>query len=124
MGFKKTLPLFFPFNAGTFQNPVGVSITGSNTYTGPITNVTNLDNIGAQVIWTGNPQGTLTVNGSNDGVNFFALTFNPALAQPAGSALSYGINLNQFPWPYLEFQYVNTSGSGTLLLSITGKDLN
>jgi hypothetical protein len=125
MGFKKTLPIYYPFQPGAFPPITPLVVTGTNTYTSnPSTFVGNLDNIGCQVAFTGTPTGTLSVLGSNDNVTFFSLTFNPALSQPGGSALAYGIDLNQFPWPYIQFQYVNSSGTGGLVVSIFGKDLN
>jgi len=67
--------------------------------------------------------GTLTVQCSNDGVTFTALTFSPALTQPSGSNLNYLVDLNQVPFYYLEVVYVNASGSGTLTSILTSKDL-
>ena len=60
---------------------------------------------------------------SISGINFYALTFNPALAQPSGSAGGYLIDLNQFPFKYFQVQYVNSSGSGTLNVYAFEKDL-
>ncbi len=116
MGSKKTLPTFFPFQAQ--------AVTGTNNYPSPSTFIANLDNIGAQVIFTGTMTGTLVVEVSNDNTNFDSLTFDPVLDQPSGSALHFGIDLNQLPWPYLRFSYLNASGSGVLTVSIFGKDLN
>lgn len=124
MGAKKTLPLYYVF--GT-QNPLGVTplvVAGAGVFTSLPTFVNNLDNIGAQVVWTGTMVGTLAVQVSNDDVDFDSLTFIPPLAQPAGAPLKYVIDLNQLPWPWLRFQYTNASGAGTLVLTITGKDLN
>lgn len=83
-----------------------------------------MDNHGIEMAWTGTPTGTLTVIGSNSGLNWFSLTFSPALAQPAGAALVYGIDLNQYPWKYVMLQYVNASGSGTVAAYAQLKDLN
>lgn len=83
-----------------------------------------MDNLGAAVSWTGTPTGTFTVNGSNDGSFFFAVTFNPALTQPAGESGGYGVNLNQFPWKYVLFEYVNSSGYGSITVTLQVKDLN
>lgn len=116
MGSKKVLYEFVPFNT--------IPVTGATTYTSVSTSIPNLDNVGCQVIWVGTMVGTLTVLVSNDNQNFDSLTFNPILAQPTGSNLKYAISLNQLPWLFVAFQYVNTSGTGTLYLSIAGKDLN
>jgi hypothetical protein len=87
-------------------------------------NLQNLDNIGLQVSWTGTPVGIIEVLCSIDNVNFLPLTFNPALAQPAGAPGAYLIDLTQVAFPYLTFRYTNTSGSGVLNVWLCAKDLN
>lgn len=99
-------------------------MSGTATISSGVFQGNNLDNFGLQVSWTGTPTGTLTVNCSVDNVNFDALTFDPAITQPTGSAARYLINLNQIPFPYLKVQYVNSSGSGILNVWLSGKDLN
>lgn len=115
MGSKKTNK-YHLINAG--------SMTGTSVITSSSQNVENLDNIGLQVDWTGTPTGTIEVQGSVDKVTFYSLTFNPVLAQPAGSASGYLINLNQFPWPWLRVKYTNASGTGSLSVWLFSKDLN
>jgi hypothetical protein len=83
-----------------------------------------MDNTGLEVTWTGTPTGTLSVMVSCSGINFYALTFNPVLTQPSGSAGGYAINLNQLPFKWLMLQYVNSSGSGVLTVYGQNKDLN
>lgn len=99
-------------------------MASTNTIYSNIIDVTIKDNHGLEVTWTGTPTGTLSVMGSASGINFYALTFDPVLAQPAGSASGYLINLNQFPWKYIFIQYVNASGSGLLTVYDCVKDLN
>lgn len=116
MGSKKTLPFYQLITNGV--------MAGTSTLNSIPTNVMNLDNLCLQVRWSGTPTGTFSVLGSNDNINFDALTFNPTLAQPSGSAGSYLIDLNQVPFAWLMVQYVNSAGSGVLNVSIFGKDLN
>jgi hypothetical protein len=118
MGVKKTTGAtgYHLINAG--------SMTGTSTITSDTYNVVNLDNIGLQCIWTGTATGTITVNGSVDGSTFTSLTFNPALTQPAGSAGNILIDINQFPFPFLNVAYTNATGSGTLNVWLFGKDVN
>jgi hypothetical protein len=116
MGAKKTLPTYFPF--------IDAALAGTSTVKSIPTFIANLDNIGCQVIFTGTMVGNLTVNVSNDNINFDAITFSPLLPQPLGVDIRYAIDLNQVPWPYLQFSYTNISGAGTLSVSIFGKDLN
>lgn len=108
--------LFTQFNAQ--------AVSGTTTYNSPITDINQQHNIGLDIRFTGTMTGTLTVNCSNDGVVFNSLTFNPALAQPAGSNLSYLIDLNQVPFKFLQVSYVNSSGSGTLTSILSSKDLS
>lgn len=107
-----------------FQNITNGVMTGTTTITSATTNVQNLDNVGLEISWTGTPTGTISVLGSNSNVNFYPLTFSPALTQPAGSAGGYLIDLNQFPFFYIQIQYVNVSGTGVLNTYFSGKDLN
>ena len=83
-----------------------------------------MDNIGAEVAWSGTPTGTLTVLVSVTGTNWPSLTFTPTLAQPAGAAATMFINLNQLPAKFLMFKYVNASGTGNLNVALQLKDLN
>lgn len=116
MGAKKVLPAYDLFNA--------IAVASTTTYTTTTSTVANYDNIGLQIKFVGTMAGTLSVEVSNDGTNFDALTFTPSLTQPAGSDTKYAINLKQLPWQFMHVKYVNASGSGTLTVSIFAKDLN
>lgn len=124
MGFKK-VNQFWLINNG--------AMTGTTTLLSIPQNLTNFDNAGLEITWSGTPTGVISILGSVSAsinavpapaVNYYALTFNPVLTQPAGSAGGYLINLNQFPFPYMQFQYVNTSGTGVLNVFLSEKDLN
>lgn len=111
-------------------------MSGTSSIYSSVINAQNLDNIGLEIIWNGTPTGTISIAGAinNPETNLYspsnpipaqnALTFNPALAQPSGSAGGYLINLNQFPWFWYQVQYTNTSGSGLLNVYVCGKDIN
>lgn len=100
------------------------AMTGTSTITSDVIEISDFDNVGLQLEWTGTPTGTITIQASNDRVNFRDLTFGTALTQPAGAASGILINFNQIPFNQLRVRYVNTSGSGTLLIFVTGRDLN
>lgn len=87
-------------------------------------NVQNFDNIGLQFEYSGTPTGTFAVLGSVDNTNFYPLTFNPTLQTPTGSSGGFLLNLNQFPWPFLQVSYTASSGTGVLNVFICSKDLN
>ncbi len=112
-----------PTRPTTFTQFNAIAVTGTNTYTSPTSNILYMHNIGLDIRFTGTMAGTLTVNCSNDGVVFSALTFTPALSQPAGSNLNYLIDLNNVPFEYLNVVYTNASGSGTLTSLLVSKDL-
>ena len=118
MGVKKVLPSFNLFTATT-----GI-MTGTSTIVSAATNIQNLDNVGIQVSWTGTPVGVVSVLCSVDGVSYYALTFSPALAAPAGSATGMLVSLNQVPFNFVKVSYTNTSSTGVLSAFITGKDIN
>jgi hypothetical protein len=122
MGFKKINQFWLVQNG---------SMTGTSTITSSAQNISNLDNVGLEVTWTGTPNGTFGVLGSVSAaipnapaVNFYGLTFNPALGAATGSAGGFLIDLNQFPFPFMKFQYTNSSSTGTLNVYIFQKDLN
>lgn len=120
---QATTPVPFAPNrplTGTATGPMA----STDTIYSNIIDVTIKDNLGIELTWTGTPTGTISVMGSASGDAFYALTFDPVLGQPAGSAGGYLINLNQFPWKYIFLQYVNASGSGELTAYLTTKDLN
>lgn len=123
---QSTTPIPFVPNLGG-QSPTGSAngaMASTNTIYSNIQDISNTDNQGLQVDWTGTPTGTLTVMVSESGTTFHNLTFNPVLTQPTGSAGGYVVNLNQIPWRYIMLQYVNSSGSGTLTAWLGSKDLN
>jgi hypothetical protein len=115
-----------PYN-GAGSTPSGTeggTMSSTNTIYSNIIEVSRMDNHGIEVAWTGTPTGTLTILVSNSGLNWPALTFDPVLTQPVGSANSIAINLNQLPFKYVMLKYINASGSGTLKAYTQLKDLN
>lgn len=121
---------FLPLNNNTVSqgsipsgNPNGAMASTNTIYT-QIVDISRMDNMGLEITWTGTPTGTFSVMVSNSGINFYALTFNPILAQPAGAPGGYAIDLNQLPFKYLMLQYINASGSGVLTAYGQVKDLN
>lgn len=81
------------------------------------------DSIGLELTWTGSPTGTITVNASNNGSNFYALTFTPSLTQPSGSASGIAVALTNYPFTYVKVTYTKSSGTGTLDCYLTSKDI-
>lgn len=100
------------------------AVSSTNTVTSASQNINNLDNLFLQVRFVGTMSGTLTVEASADNVLWDSFVFTPALTQPSGSALGYGISLNQIPAGWFRVKYVNASGTGTLSINYFVKDLN
>ena len=99
-------------------------MASTNVIYSQIMDISRMDNGGLEINYVGTATGTIQIMCSNSGVNFYALTFNPVLAQPSGVSGGYLINLNQVPFRYVMIQYTNSSGSGTLTAFGQFKDLN
>lgn len=118
---------FLPNPPPNGSAPSGVkngAMSGTNTIYSQIIEKSRMDNIGLEVTYTGTPSGTFQVMVSNSGINFYSLTFSPALTQPTGGPGGYAINLNQLPFKYVMLQYTNTSGTGVLTVYGQNCDLN
>jgi hypothetical protein len=110
--------------------PIINAVSMGATITASPTNVEFLDNIGLHVVWSSsNAVGTITVEGSNTynpntgAGTWFALTFSPVLTQPASNNGDYGISINQFPWSWLRVVYTRVSGTGTLTVTLSAKEI-
>jgi len=116
-----------PQQNGGGSVPSGVTsgtMTDSTTIYSQIIDVSRMDNIGISVTYTGTATGTIQVQVANSDLIFYPLTFNPVLAQPAGSSGGYFINLTQLGSKFIMLSYTNSSGSGTLTATAQMKDLN
>lgn len=105
-------------------NKLPVAVSSTTTYLSQPINIKNTDNILLQLIWTGTPTGVFTVQQSPDGNLYDDLIVSPPITQPAGSAGHWSVNLNQSPATWVQVQYVNASGSGTVDVIVTAKDIN
>lgn len=103
---------------------VAGAMASTNVIYSNIIDLAKMDSVGLEITWSGSPTGTIEVMVSNSGINFYAMTFSPALAQPAGSASGYAVSIQQFPWKYMMIRYTNSSGTGSLSVYGQGKDLN
>lgn len=119
-GWQTTSPAigFLPI-ANTAGNSVSSgtiagSVSGTNTIYTNILGLRQTDNQGIEFTWTGTTTGTLQVMVSNSGINFYPLTYNPAIVQPAGTAGGFVIANIGIPFQYCFLQYTNISGAGTV----------
>lgn len=121
------ITLFLPTHPAGGSVPSGTLIgamASTNVIYSQILDISRMDNLGLEVTWSGSAIGTFEVLVSNSGISFYALTFNPVLAQPAGSSSGYAIDLNQMPFKYMLLRYTNASSTGSLTVYGQQKDLN
>lgn len=107
---------------GIFDKQIIVNgaMASTNTITTNGILTTQLDNIGLQFIWTGTPNGSFFIDGSNDNATWGPLS-GGAAGTASGSAGDLEANVNQFPFKYIRARYVNSSSSGTLNVYMFGK---
>lgn len=96
-----------------------------------ITNIQFLDNIYYQAIWSAGstPVGVITVEVSasydpttNTAGTWDALTL-PVTANVSGNSGSISLDLNQLSMPWIRLKYTRTSGSGTLNVYMSAKEV-
>lgn len=104
----------------------------SGALTSPVTNVAFLDNLLIQLNASGSPAGTYSVEFSADYYqdsqgniinpgNWVAVTLNP-MPTITGSGSTI-IDLNQMPTSFMRVKWVPTSGSGSLDMYISAKEI-
>lgn len=120
---KNTLKKFLTIAAGDMS----ASITSGAT------NIQFLDNVGAQLHFTGTPTGTFSVEVSMDheqdsqgavsvAGNWVALPLSPSPVA-SGAADDIYIDMNQLSAPWIRLKYTRTSGTGTLAAYICAKEV-
>jgi hypothetical protein len=123
-GRKNTLPPFKVITAGDMSQASLTSL---------VTDISTLDNIAIEMVFSGSPTGTFAVQGSLDYAqdymgnvtnagNWTPLTLSPTPVS-SGSAGTILINLNQLAFPYIRTVYTKTSGTGSLTVFISGKQV-
>lgn len=112
------LKLFGPSNIFNAQ-----AVTGSTNYRSAVIDMLCMDVAALELQWSGNPVGTLSVDGSINGVTWYPT--GTAVNNPTGAAASDNslINLSGIGYRYLSLSYINSSGSGVLTVTATAKGL-
>lgn len=126
---KNALVTFKAIDAGDLSGDV----------TGPTTNITFLDNISVQIIFTGTPTGTFYIQGSNvansggligngPGTNDWVTVpvvdeTGVVTLSASGAAGQYLANLFNLGFAYLRVIYDFTSGTGDVDVWINGKSI-
>jgi hypothetical protein len=94
-------------------------MTGTDVITSTVVDTLNMVHIGIDARWTGTPSGSLDIEYSLDGTNYFA---GAAITDPAGSASSAQVTINNFAYRYVRVKYTNSSGTGVLNVYLTAKN--
>lgn len=89
------------------------SMTGTTTIKSLPLDLLKLTGAALQASWTGTPTGTLSVEGSIDGINYSDIGASIP-TQPAGAAGSVLLNLVDLQFRYARMSYTNATGSGGL----------
>jgi hypothetical protein len=100
------------------------------------TNCQYIDNMQYQLVWTGSPVGTFSVEVSSNyqqsGQGSQITVLNPGTWEPlpltatitaSGSADDALIDLNQVPCPWVRLSYNFTSGTGSVTATVSGKGI-
>lgn len=95
-------------------------ISGSEEVISSVYKTQQVDNIAVHVQWTGDLEGILTIQVSNDGDDWLDLPIR-GVKHPSGSADSHGFSLALIAFTYLRLSYENTSGDGTLTAKLSAK---
>lgn len=101
-----------------------ISPSMASTITSNVVNVQNMDKASIHVAWSGtSPVGTITVqsrNGVDDSWN--DVSFGSAISV-SGNSGDHQIIFNELPWTDIRFIYSASSGTGTLIASLTAKQV-
>ncbi len=103
------------------------AVSSTTTYHSETFNMSNLDDVGLQIQFTGTPTGTLTIEVSINNSTWDTIPtadINPSVVSPSGSAIDNVYSIKLSPFPYLRVSYTNASSTGTLSAWVSGKDLN
>lgn len=93
----------------------------SGSLTSEITNVTNLDNVGYIVEWSGSsPSGQIEVEIQSGPSGWAPLDFGSTISV-SGNTGSIILNINQIPFENIRLKYTASSGTGTLNVTLSSK---
>ena len=94
----------------------------SGDITSASTNILHTDRVGYQLVWTGTPEGTFSVEVSNDEVTWAELTLSASI-NGGGAADNAFIDIETAA-KYVRCKWTNSSSTGTLQAHITAKSIS
>lgn len=119
-----------------FQNIASGAMTGTSVVSSAISSIQFVDDIGLEWVWSGSPVGNFQVLVSADydpneevAGNWVPLTFTywngsvfvTSQNIPTSMGSPYYVDLTLTSAPWVQVQYTNTSGTGTLNAFLTAK---
>lgn len=88
-----------------------------------VTEINLQDNVGVIITWTGtSPVGAIVFEVSNNNSTWNSLDFGSAISI-SGNTGNHTVNINQLPYSFIRATYNKTSGTGTLIASLTSKQM-
>lgn len=94
----------------------------SGTITGPSTNILYTDRAGFQIVYTGSPTGSFSIEVSNDETTWQAVALSTGVSA-AGSADNHFIDVETAS-KFIRLVYTFSSGTGSLNVHITAKSIS
>lgn len=96
------------------------AVTAATDVTSGKYDIGDLYNCSVQVVFTGsNVVGTLKLQASADGTNFFDI---PSSSQSITSSVGYLYSISNAGWRYIRANWTYTSGTGTIAVTLFLKD--
>ena len=94
----------------------------ASNITGPSTNILHTDRVGYQLVWTGTPEGTFSVEVSNDEVSWATLTLSTSIT--GGGAADNAFIDVETAAKFVRVLWTASSSSGTLQAHITSTSIS
>ncbi len=108
---SNALPIF------VLNRPLFTNQSLTSTVSSDIVDLAETLGYAIHAIWTGSPDGTISVQGGNDGINFVEVD-SIVTGATSGQHL---LNVEKHHYRYVKIVYTATSGTGSLTLYISGK---
>jgi hypothetical protein len=106
----------------SFNYPIVTNQSMASNFSSPSWETKEIKTSAIQAVWSSgsSPIGLMQLMGSNDNINF-TLIEGSTLSVDGESSGTNGWNVTQLGYPYMQFQYTATSGSGLVTVMISGK---
>jgi hypothetical protein len=99
------------------------AVSGAGTYRSDTIDMLCMQTAAFEIQWTGDPTGTLSVDGSNEGTVWYPTGTDVNGPMGNGATDNTLVDLQRVSFRYLSLSYTNSSGSGTLTVKAIAKGL-